>query len=211
LGYDKAICVGVYDIDSMKYLKQWGPLFASLDSIICSPLIFEDLAKKIDTIKTWEKFQKKLFSMPILSITTDQTKNGNIDIYVAGVSFKEKESGLGGMMSTGPMGIPIGMPTTGIVSPYSLSVGIVSPYSLSVEDEPIIKKHYYFRSSLHADTYTKAEMGSEAVAYHVAKKRYAEELESHDSKHITMLNRGSEFYLGYYIPDIKQYLIFRYK
>jgi hypothetical protein len=211
----RGLSVGIYDLDSGAYLRQWGPDARSLDSLVTSPLVFEKIefnatmdikeitVGKSDTIKTWDKFLKKMFGMPNLSIAANKTLNGNLDIYIGGLMVRESSGGMMGSMPVGGVGM-------GGVMLSGPSLGSMKPVSNYDEDQPKARKHYYLRAALRSNDLSKADLSKEALAYDRFSRKYLEIL-SMPWTNITRINKGSAFYLGYYMPDESRYLVFQYK
>jgi hypothetical protein len=210
------LSIGIYDLDSNKYIKQWGPDFQSLSNIISSLLVYEKIENKAtlniyeitygkkDTIESWANFQKKMLTMPILSISADKTAAGNFDVYVSGLTVIEKTPGtsMGGGL---PMGFGGASFATGVGS-FSMD-----PASCYEEDQPKVRKRYFFKCSLNGNNFEKTGESHESAIFAKFQMEYLSHINSGNQSNCTRFNLGNRFYLGFYMLDAGDYVIQEFK
>ncbi len=195
---DKSLEVGVYDLDSNRYLRHWGPDERSLDSLISSPYLDENLKRgKIDTIQSLKKFLAKAMD---LSISANQNGNGGIDIYIG--ETLNNSGGGGGMMMMGAPGMGSAM------APIMFSIP-GGPFTKHAT--PDVIKHRFFWCTIDSATYLKSSSSARMAAYRKYEEKYYELLDLNEEDDITTVNYGSVFYLGSYFPDQSLYIFRRYE
>jgi len=197
---DKNLEVGIYDLDSCQYIRHWGPDQRSLDSIISSPFIDENLKKgKTDTIKTLRKFLGKSFD---LSISANQNGNGDIDIFI-GEALDNSGGGGGGMMMGAPMG--------GMGAAMAPMMFYMPGIPFSKKGKPEVEKHRFFWCTIDSTSHLKSSPSARLSAFRQYEEKYYDLISLDSDDDITTLNYGSVFYLGSYYPAQSIYLFRRYK
>jgi hypothetical protein len=203
--YPEGLSVGLYDLDSSRYLKQWGPGYESLDSFRGSPYLYENAINgKADTIDNSKTFQKKIFGMPRLSVSANQTSEGDLEIYIGGIEAETSPGGPGGMAVAGGGGMYGG----GIIV---TSMGSATKAHADDETAANVKKHYFFRSTLDKQTFSPKPASYESKVYEAYSQDLFMILHSELRKNAVQFNQGRKFYLGFYVPDQGVFCIARYK
>ena len=210
--YKKGLIIGMYDLDRGVYIHEWGPEINSLNSLISSSLYFENIFNgKIDSLKSWGKFQNKLTYTSFLSLGANITDEGNLDLYVGGLLFQKKAFGA----------MSFGNQVSGSGSSPSLSFSIpafmLPTFALpgplfyqSISGAPV-ESHYFFKTTLKAETLEKISASRESIAFQKFKTDFGTEIRSKKFKNFTFFNRGRNFYYGAFIPEQNIYAFFRFQ
>jgi hypothetical protein len=208
---NKAVCVfdneegfniGIYDLDSAKYIKKWLSSGTTYNSFKNYGLVAEDMRTGyIDTFKSWSKFYKKHLLESELSIAGNTTTDDRLDLYVGATKIEKKGAvPIGGapmMMGGGTM--LIGIVAQKVISPYEY-VGDLD-----------VDSHFYLSGTIDSETLETTNPSKESVLYMKFKAGYIETMQNHSCDNIIPINLGNKFYIGYYMYDSHQYVITEYK
>lgn len=204
LAYDKSMIVGIYDLDLGKYIHQWGPSQNSIDSLIGSPLLSEDIGKgKIDTILTTKKYFSKAKKF---SIAVNDNGNGGVDLFIG---EPIDNSGGGGGMGGGGMTM-MGVPRGGMGMPTFTTL-FVPGIPFIKGSTPDVVKHRYFWGAIDTTTYLRSTPSKRVSTYRKYEDKLHELKSFGQDDDITLVNYGSYFYLGTYYPDQHVYIFRRYQ
>ncbi|MCW3124961.1 MAG: hypothetical protein JWO03_619 [Bacteroidetes bacterium] len=190
--YPRGMSVGIYDLDSSRYLAEWCSCSSSWDSLVSSPLQNANMVTgDITSIPKKEKFLNKIYGTSLLSIAMNEMPDGSIELYAGGLE-KISTGGGGGVMIMSGGGMGGGVP---MMMPTGSSAGDDGDIESSV------KRHYYFWSALSMPLLKKTERSKTGELYSKFIDDYYGRLYGDPHKNVCQFNFGTHFYIGFYNPE----------